>query len=144
MRFLIVNGPNLDLVGTREPAIYGTRTFTDLLLELREVFRDHAIELFQSNIEGELIDALRKADGTRDGVVLNAGGYSHTSVALRDTIAAVAVPVVEVHVSNIHAREEFRQRSLTAATCLGCITGMGLDGYRLAIDHLLRRSSKAS
>lgn len=144
MRFLIVNGPNLDLVGIREPAIYGTRTFADLLAELREVFREHTIELFQSNVEGELIDALRKADGTCNGVVLNAGGYSHTSVAIRDTLAAVAVPVLEVHISNIHAREEFRQRSLTAAKCIGCITGLGLDGYRLAIDHLLRRSSKAS
>lgn len=139
MHIRIINGPNLDMLGTREPDIYGPRTFADYLLELRVVFTGVDLSVFQSNIEGELIDALRAANDGCDGVVLNAAGYTHTSVALRDTIAWLKVPVVEVHISNIHAREEFRQVSLTAAKCAGCITGFGLDGYRLAIDHLLRR-----
>lgn len=144
MRFLLLNGPNLDLIGVREPEIYGTRTFDDLLVELRAAYPGHVFELRSSALEGALVEALREADGTFDAVVLNAGGYSHTSVVLRDTVATIAVPVVEVHISNIHAREEFRQRSLTAAKTIGCITGFGLDGYRMAIDHLLRRSSNAS
>mgnify|MGYP001553389948 CR=1 FL=1 len=139
MHIRIINGPNLDMLGTREPDIYGPRTFPDYLLELRIVFTGVDLSVFQSNIEGELIDALRAANDNCDGVVLNAAGYTHTSVALRDTIAWLKVPVVEVHISNIHAREEFRQTSLTAAKCAGCITGFGLDGYRMAIDHLLRR-----
>ncbi|HEY0978519.1 MAG TPA: type II 3-dehydroquinate dehydratase [Flavobacteriales bacterium] len=139
MRILIVNGPNLDMLGTREPAIYGDRTFADHLAELRGVFAGHALSHMQSNVEGELINALRDANSSQDAVVLNAAGYSHTSVALRDTIAWLGIPVVEVHISNIHAREEFRERSLTAAKCIGAITGFGLDGYRMAIDHLLRR-----
>jgi 3-dehydroquinate dehydratase-2 len=140
MRILILNGPNLNLLGTREPGIYGSRTFDDYLVELRAMFNGHDIAHVQSNVEGELINALQKAEGTRDGVVMNAAGFSHTSVALRDTIAALRVPVVEVHISNIHAREEFRERSLTAAKCVACISGAGLDGYRLAVDHLLRRA----
>lgn len=139
MRILIVNGPNLDMLGTREPAIYGERTFVDYLAELRGVFADHALSYVQSNVEGELINALREANTAQDAVVLNGAGYTHTSVALRDTIAWLGIPVVEVHISNIHAREEFRERSLTAAKCIGAITGFGLDGYRMAIDHLLRR-----
>lgn len=139
MRILIVNGPNLDMLGTREPAIYGDRKFADHLLELRSVFAEHSLSYFQSNVEGELINALRDADKEQDAVVLNGAGYTHTSVALRDTIAWLDIPVVEVHISNIHAREEFRERSLTAAKCAGVITGFGLDGYRMAIDHLLRR-----
>jgi 3-dehydroquinate dehydratase II len=141
-RFLLLNGPNLDLLGTREPAIYGDRTFADYLVELRAAFPAHEVDLFQSNLEGELINALRNAVGVYAGVVLNAAGYSHSSVALRDTIALLTVPVVEVHISNIHAREEFRERSLTAAKCVGVITGFGLDGYRMAIEHLLRRGAK--
>lgn len=139
MHIRIINGPNLDLVGTREPAIYGTRTFPDLLLALRKEFPRLAIDLFQSNVEGELINALRLAEVECTGVVLNPGGYTHTSVALRDALAAMHIPVVEVHISNIHAREEFRQRSLTAANCAGVITGFGLEGYRMAVDHLVRR-----
>ncbi|MFT3885794.1 MAG: type II 3-dehydroquinate dehydratase [Flavobacteriales bacterium] len=139
MRFLILNGPNLNLLGTREPTIYGTRTMDECVEELRAVFTGHVIDLQQSNLEGALIDLLQQADKHYDGVVLNAAGFTHTSVAIRDSIAGMRVPVVEVHISNIHAREEFRERSLTAAKCVGCITGFGLDGYRLAIDHLLRR-----
>ena len=140
MRILILNGPNLNLLGTREPEIYGSRPFEAYVDELRSVFSGHVIDYAQSNVEGELINALQKAAGGCEGVVLNAAGFSHTSVALRDTIAAVQVPVVEVHISNIHAREDFRERSLTAAKCVACITGAGFDGYRLAVDHLLRRA----
>ena len=139
MHIRIINGPNLDLLGTREPSIYGTRTFADLLKELQENFKGHTIDLFQSNVEGELINALRNANAECDGVVLNAAGYTHTSVALRDALATMHIPVVEVHISNIHAREEFRQRSLTAVHCVGVITGFGMEGYRMAVGHLLRR-----
>jgi 3-dehydroquinate dehydratase-2 len=139
MHIRIINGPNLDMLGTREPDIYGARTFADYLDELRAVFTGVELSAFQSNVEGGLIEALRDANDDCDGVVLNAAGYSHTSVALRDTIAWLKVPVVEVHISNVHAREEFRRTLLTAAKCTGCITGFGLDGYRMAVDHLLRR-----
>lgn len=139
---LILNGPNLNLLGTREPAIYGTRSFEDYLAELRANFSGHTIDLLQSNVEGELIDALQAADTDRDCVVMNAAGYTHTSVAIRDTIAGLRIAVVEVHISNIHDREEFRERSITGAKCAGVITGFGLEGYRMAIDHLLRRGAK--
>jgi 3-dehydroquinate dehydratase-2 len=138
MHIRIINGPNLDLVGTREPAIYGDRTFGSLLRDLRAEYPEAVIDLFQSNVEGELINALRAAERDGAAVVLNSGGYTHTSVALRDALATMKVPVVEVHISNIHAREEFRQRSLTAVHCAGVITGFGLEGYRMAVDHLLR------
>lgn len=136
--YLILNGPNLNLTGTREPAIYGTRGFDDLLRELRSAWPAHAFELQQSNVEGTLIDLLQKADGRHAGVVLNPGGFGHTSVALRDAVAAMRIPVVEVHISNVHAREEFRRQLLTGAVCRGVISGLGLDGYRLAVDHLVR------
>lgn len=139
MHIQIINGPNLDLLGTREPELYGTRSFPEYLRELQEVFPAHTITYTQSNHEGELIEALRKAGAGSDGVVLNAAGYSHTSVAIRDALALLKVPVVEVHISNIHAREEFRRHLLTGMHCAGVITGLGLDGYRLAVDHLLRR-----
>lgn len=139
MHIRIINGPNLDLLGLREPGIYGNRTMADLLPDLRSAFAGHLIDLFQSNEEGALINALRAAEADCGGVVLNAAGYSHTSVAIRDALAVMKVPVVEVHISNIHAREEFRHRSLTAVHCVGVITGFGLEGYRMAVDHLLRR-----
>jgi len=140
-RYLILNGPNLNLLGSREPAIYGGRSFEEFLADLRTEFAQHTIDHVQTNIEGELIDAVQQADGVMDGVVMNAGGYSHTSVALRDAVAAVRVPVVEVHISNLLAREPFRHESLTGAVCAGSIMGLGLDGYRLAIAHLLRNLS---
>ncbi|HRH69164.1 MAG: type II 3-dehydroquinate dehydratase [Flavobacteriales bacterium] len=139
-RILIVNGPNLDLLGTREPHIYGSRSFEDYLAELRPRFPGVEFTFRQSNVEGELVDVLRKADAAIDGIVLNAAGYSHTSVALRDTISVLKVPVVEVHISNIHAREDFRHRTLTGAVCAGVITGFGLEGYRLAVEHLVQRT----
>lgn len=141
MRILIINGPNLNLLGTREPDVYGTRGFDIYLVELRAAFPGHAIDLLQSNVEGELIDALQAAERERDGVVMNAAGFTHTSVAIRDTITWMKVPVVEVHISNIHAREEFRERSITGAKCAGVITGFGLEGYRLAVEYLLRCSA---
>lgn len=138
MRILILNGPNLNLLGTREPHIYGSTSFDDYLPVLKTAFPQATIALRQSNIEGELVEALQQATGQYDAVVLNAAGYSHTSVALRDTVATMTIPVVEVHISNIHAREEFRHNSLTGGVSKGVISGLGLDGYRLAIDHLLR------
>ena len=140
MRILILNGPNLDLLGTREPHIYGHRSFEDYLQELGTRAPRAELSYAQSNSESELVTMLRAAGEEKDGVILNAAGYSHTSVALRDTIAVLRIPVVEVHISNIHAREEFRQHTLTGAVCVGVITGFGLEGYRLAVEHLLGRA----
>ncbi len=140
MKILILNGPNLNLQGRRDREIYGTKSFGEFIPELRGEYPDIAIDYRQSNIEGELIDALHDADGKYDGVLLNAGGYSHTSVAIRDAVSAVGVPVVEIHISNIGAREEFRRTSLLAAAAAGTITGFGLDSYRLGVEALrLRR-----
>lgn len=136
MKILILNGPNLNMQGRREKEIYGTQTFGDYLPRLREAFPHVQIECRQSNIEGELIDAIQQSEGAYDGVVLNAGGYTHTSVAIRDAIEAVATPVVEVHISRIFAREEFRHMSLIAPVCAGTISGFGLDSYRLGIEAL--------
>jgi len=141
MRILILNGPNLNLLGTREPHIYGSTSFDAFLPDLRKSYPADDIQLHQSNIEGELVEALQQAPTRYDAVVLNAAGYSHTSVALRDTLATLSIPVIEVHISNIHAREEFRHNSLTGSVSKGVISGLGLDGYRLAIDHLLRAKS---
>ncbi len=139
-KILIINGPNLNLVGRREPGIYGARSFEEYFEELRERYANVEIAYFQSNVEGELINALHEAMGAVDGVVLNAGGYTHTSVALRDAIAAVApLRVVEVHISNILTREEFRHSSMIGPVCCGSIMGFGLDGYRLAVEALLAR-----
>jgi len=133
MKILIINGPNLNLLGKREPGIYGTGDFESCIERLRMLFAEDEIGYFQSNIEGELIDAIQQADGVYDGIVLNAGGYTHTSVAISDAIGAVGVPVVEVHISNVLAREEFRHISLIAPRCKGSIMGFGFDSYRLGI-----------
>jgi 3-dehydroquinate dehydratase II len=135
MRILIVNGPNLNLVGTREPQIYGNVTFERHLEALKEK-SDVQIDYFQSNIEGELINCLQTSD--HDGIVLNAGGYSHTSVALRDCVAAISIPVVEVHISNLTQRESFRHVSLISPVAVGCIFGFGMISYDLAIDYFLK------
>lgn len=137
MRFLILNGPNLNLLGSRETSIYGTRDFEGYLKELRGRFPRLELEYYQSNVEGEIINALQGADGRFEGVILNAGGYTHTSVAIADAVAAVGVPVVEVHISNIMAREDFRRVSLIAPVCRGSVSGFGLDSYRLAIESFL-------
>ncbi|MET4105080.1 type II 3-dehydroquinate dehydratase [Hymenobacter sp. UYP22] len=133
MKILLLNGPNLNLLGRREPGIYGTRSFEDYLPELREAFPNLELEYFQSNHEGELIDKLHEVGFSHHGIVLNAGGYTHTSVALADAVAAIGAPVVEVHLSNLHAREEFRQKSLLGRNCIGSISGFKLESYKLAL-----------
>lgn len=141
MKILIINGPNLNLLGTREPQHYGTGTMDGVLDALKSQYPRVEFDYYQSNVEGLLIDRLHKTlEESCDGVVLNAGGYTHTSVALRDAIAAIKVPVVEVHISNVHSREEFRHRSLISAVCKGVICGFGLDSYRLGVEALLARS----
>ena len=136
MKILILNGPNLNLQGKRDTDIYGTLTFDEYLETLRQRFAQDEIDLVQSNVEGELINALHASVGAYDGVVMNAGGYTHTSVAIRDAIAAISTPVVEVHISSILAREEFRHVSMLAPVCRGSIMGFGLDSYRLGIEAL--------
>lgn len=133
MKLLIINGPNLNLLGKREKTIYGERTFESYLDELRAHFSGIQIDYFQSNVEGEIINRIHQADGDHDGIVLNAGGYTHTSVAIADAIGGVRVPVVEVHISCILARESFRHVSLIAPKCRGSIMGFGLDSYRLGL-----------
>ena len=137
MQILIVNGPNLNLLGRREPTVYGNRSFTDYLEKLRSQFPQVQIEYFQSNIEGELIDKLQEVGFSYDGIVLNAGAYTHTSIALHDCIRAIETPVVEVHISNVYAREPFRHHSFLSPVCRGVICGFGLDSYRLAIEGFL-------
>ncbi|MDA0973769.1 MAG: type II 3-dehydroquinate dehydratase [Bacteroidetes bacterium] len=131
----VINGPNLNLLGQREPALYGARSLLELLTTLRTEHPEVTIKDFQSNVEGELIDTLQAWSLDLDGIILNAGGYTHTSVALRDAIAAVDCPVIEVHLSNVHAREEFRHHSLLASECLGVIAGFGERSYHLALEH---------
>lgn len=138
MKILIINGPNLNLLGKREPGIYGASSFEEYLGGLRKEFEQVQIDYFQSNIEGEIIDKIHASDGSYRGVVLNAGGYTHTSVAIADAIGAVGVDVVEVHISCILAREEFRHVSLIAPKCKGSIMGFGLDSYRLGILSIIK------
>ena len=138
MTIQIINGPNLNLLGVREPSVYGSMSFDDFLPRLRACFPDVQIDYFQSNIEGELIDKLQAVGFQCDGIVLNAAAYTHTSIALADCIRAISAPVVEVHISNVHQREDFRHQSMIAAACRGVICGFGLDGYRLAIESFKR------
>lgn len=137
MRLQIINGPNLNLLGRREPGIYGSEGFETYLERLRERYPDVTIDYYQSNVEGELINRLHEVGFTVDGIVLNAGAYTHTSVALLDAIRAIEAPVVEVHISNVHQREAFRHTSMISAGCRGVVLGFGLDSYRLAIEGLL-------
>jgi 3-dehydroquinate dehydratase-2 len=134
MKIAIINGPNLNLLGKREPGIYGNLPFEEFLEQLKKIFTDIDISYFQSNIEGELIDELQKVGFNVDGIILNPGGYTHTSVAIGDAIAAITAPVIEVHISNVHAREDFRKISLVSANCAGTISGLGMTGYRLALE----------
>jgi 3-dehydroquinate dehydratase-2 len=138
MKILVLNGPNLNLLGMREKNIYGETSFDDYFLKLKEEFSSHQIEYFQSNVEGEMINKLHEVGFDFDGIVLNAGGYTHTSVAISDAVAAIKTPVIEVHISNIYAREEYRHNSLIASKCIGRISGLGLDSYRLAIDYIVK------
>ena len=133
----IINGPNLNLTGVREPEVYGTITMEELVAGLRKQFPEAEIGYYQSNVEGELINRLQAVGFTADGIVLNAGGYTHTSVAIHDAIAAITTPVVEVHISNIYAREVFRRHSLLSEVCRGVVCGLGLHGYRLAVESFL-------
>ena len=133
----IINGPNLNLLGKREPTVYGDASFEGYLERLRERYPQCEISYYQSNIEGEMINKIHEIGFTYDGIVLNAGAYTHTSIALRDAIKAVTTPVVEVHISNVHARESFRHVSMISAVCVGVIAGFGLDSYRLAIESFL-------
>ncbi|MFP4489655.1 MAG: type II 3-dehydroquinate dehydratase [Bacteroidales bacterium] len=142
MILTIINGPNLNLLGTREKEVYGNKGFEDYLKELGSKYPDIGFRYYQSNIEGELIDILQEAATGSDGVILNAAGFTHTSVAIADAVAAIYVPVIEVHISNILGREEYRHRSLIAPHCRGSLFGFGLDGYRLATEaliHILNR-----
>lgn len=140
MKIMIINGPNLNLLGRREPEIYGCNSFEVYLDELRKKMDNVEIDYYQSNIEGELINKMQEVGFTYDGIVLNAGAYTHTSIALQDCIRSLKAPVVEVHISNVHKREEFRHKSMISCACLGVICGFGLDSYRLAIEGIIFNS----
>ena len=137
-RIEIINGPNLNLTGLREPKIYGRVTMEEMVSGLRERFPQVEIGYYQSNVEGEIINRLHEVGFSADGIILNAGGYSHTSVAIHDAIAAITTPVVEVHISNIFAREEYRRHSLLSEVCRGVVCGFGLEGYRFAVESFLK------
>ena len=137
MKILIINGPNLNLLGRREPGIYGSESFDTYIKRLRDAYPEVEIDYFQSNVEGVLIDKMQAVGFDADGIILNAGAYTHTSVALHDCIRSLKCPVIEVHISNVHQREEFRHHSFISAACKGVICGFGLDSYRLAIEALL-------
>lgn len=138
MKIQIINGPNLNLLGTREKSVYGNQDFNSFFNQLKEKFAQADLFHFQSNVEGEIINKLQEVGFSFDGIILNAGGYTHTSVAIHDAIAAITVPVIEVHISNIYAREEFRHTSLISSRCKGSIAGFGLEGYKMAIDAILQ------
>ncbi len=138
MRIAIINGPNLNLLGKREPGIYGSQSFEEFLETLKKGYPKVEISYYQSNVEGELINEIQKAGFEADGIILNPGGYTHTSVAIGDAIAAIKAPVVEVHISNVHARESFRALSHVSAKAAGSIIGLGLKGYELALQYLLK------
>lgn len=139
MKIAIINGPNLNLLGKREPGIYGNESFEDYLQKLKAKYPQVQFSYFQSNIEGELIDELQRRGFDTDGIIMNPGGYTHTSVAIGDAVAAIKAPVVEVHISNVHAREEFRHLSHVSAKAAGSLIGLGLKGYDLAVAYLLER-----
>lgn len=143
MNICIINGPNLNLLGTREPGVYGSETFEQFFEKLKRRFPDVQFSYFQSNVEGELINELQKAGRNCDGIILNPGGYTHTSVALGDAIAAISTPVIEVHISNVHARENFRKISHVSAKCRGTISGLGTEGYALAARFFIEGEVKS-
>lgn len=135
MKIQIINGPNLNLLGVREPGIYGSNSFESYLERLRGIYPDVDIDYYQSNIEGELINKMQEVGFSYDGIVLNAGAYTHTSIALQDCIRSLKTPVIEVHISNVHTREEFRHHSYISCACKGVICGFGMDSYRLAVEY---------
>ena len=137
MNIAIINGPNLNLLGTREPSVYGSQTFEAFFEEVKLAFPAVNFKYYQSNVEGELINELQRVGFSCDGIIINPGGYTHTSVAIGDCIAAITSPVIEVHISNVHAREDFRKISHVSAKCKGSIIGLGLKGYALAVEYLV-------
>ena len=137
MKIQIINGPNINLLGKREPSVYGSRSFDDYLKELVERYPQVEFSYYQSNVEGEMINKMHEVGFDCDGIVLNAGAYTHTSIALQDAIRAITSPVIEVHISNVHQREEFRHKSMISCACVGVVCGFGLDSYRLAVEALL-------
>ena len=137
MKIEIINGPNLNLLGSREPEVYGSKKFEDFFNELKSKHPTIELSYFQSNVEGELINELQRVGFSCDGIIINPGGYTHTSVAIGDAIAAIKTPVIEVHISNVHARENFRKISHVSAKCKGAISGLGLKGYELALQYFL-------
>ncbi len=139
MKIAIINGPNLNLLGKREPEVYGKQNFEQYFESLKKEFPDVGFVYYQSNVEGELINKLQEFGFDYDGIIINPGGYTHTSVAIGDAIAAITVPVIEVHISNVQAREEFRKISYVSAKCKGTIAGLGLKGYELAVRYLLEK-----
>jgi 3-dehydroquinate dehydratase-2 len=136
-RIQIINGPNLNLLGKREPTVYGNKSFDEYLSELKLNFPNNQIDYFQSNTEGELIDKIHAVGFDYDAIIINAGAYTHTSIALADAIRGISVPVIEVHISNVYKREPFRHHSYLSGACIGCIVGFGLDSYRLAVEAVL-------
>ena len=139
MALLIINGPNLNLLGKREKNIYGDQSFENYFAELQKKYSEEELVYFQSNSESEIIDKIHEVGFEIDGIIINAGAFTHTSVAIRDAIAGVTSPVIEVHISNVHGREEFRHKSYISAVCKGVIAGFGLDSYRLAVEHFLNK-----
>ena len=142
MRIQIINGPNLNLLGVREPGIYGNCAWEDYLKTLRDRYPRVSIDYYQSNIEGEIINKIHEVGFSSDGIVLNAGAYTHTSVAILDAIKSVSTPTIEVHISNVHQREEFRHHSMISSGCMGVICGFGLDSYRLAIEAIINKAEQ--
>lgn len=139
MKIQIINGPNINLLGKREPSIYGSQSFEDYLEELKARYPNVTFEYYQSNVEGEMINKIHEVGFGFDGIILNAGAYTHTSIALQDAIRAIKSPVIEVHISNVHKREEFRHKSMISCACVGVICGFGLDSYRLAVEAMLSK-----
>ncbi len=139
MQIIIINGPNLNLLGQREKNIYGNQSFEDYFVSLRNDFVGHQLEYYQSNHEGNIVDKIQEVGFRYDGIVINAGAFTHTSIAIRDAIAAITTPVVEVHISNVYNREDFRKRSFISAVCKGAIVGLGLEGYSLAVKYFTDR-----
>ena len=142
MKVLIINGPNLNLLGKREPEIYGGKSFEEYLQELRELYPQITIDYYQSNVEGGLINKIQEVGFEDTYILLNAGAYTHTSIALHDAIKAISAPVIEIHISNVHQRESFRHHSMISAACVGVICGFGLDSYRLGIEAFLQRRTQ--
>ena len=138
MRIQLINGPNINLLGKREPSIYGAVSFEDYYKKLTSLYPDIDFDYFQSNVEGEMINKIHEVGFSYDGIILNAGAYTHTSIALQDALRAVTTPAIEVHISNVHTREEFRHKSMISCACRGVICGFGLDSYRLAVEAFIK------